>query len=108
MSNINKLPAPEVTSDRQINAISSSVTSMNARFNTIPFLNGNQVSGTVFAATTDTPVNHGLGRGVRGWLVLRSYGANSARLKEGSTQGDLTKQLVLYADAACTVDLWFF
>lgn len=79
-------------------------------FNAIPFASGVWVKGAVIG-TTDTVVNHGLGRTPQGYLVTRIQG-NAAAFKESAAANqptDKTRQYAFIASgSSVTLDIWFF
>lgn len=70
----------------------------------VPFLDGVWVRGQAFAATTNTPVSHKLGRQPRGWFITKIE-TNCGQLK--LIEWD-DRTATLYASVAMTVDIWFF
>lgn len=61
----------------------------------------------VSIATTDTFINHGLGRAYQGFMVARLR--NDARIWEPSTDNNQpTTQIILIASAACTASIWVY
>ncbi len=75
-----------------------------------PFLRGRLVSVTLVANTT-TVIRHGLGVASAFIIVRQNYDTVGARpaFTEAQPSGvDETKFLTIYADAACTVDLWCY
>lgn len=81
-----------------------------AQVNAIPFSQGVWVRNAVIG-TTNTVINHGLGRTPRGYIVTRIQG-NAAPFCESlpaNQPPDTKRQYAFIASGApVTVDLWFF
>lgn len=100
----------EHTGDRQLEQIQRESQRVADRGNDCPFLEGNLVTDVQFTGTNATTIDHGLGRAPRGFIVVRSHGANAAPPpKEASTQpSDLSLQIALQTTSTSTFDLWFW
>ena len=75
----------------------------------LPFAQGLWVK-SVAIGTTNTTVNHGLGRVPQGYIFTRLQG-NAASICESlaaNQPADRTKQYAFIASAAVTADIWFF
>jgi len=82
-------------------------------FARVPILNGQllasevsttgEVTDGVALSATAKLVAHGLGRPPRGWLIVRSFGANAADVRETARDA---RTITLVAASACTVYLW--
>lgn len=98
----------EHTGSRQLDAIQAGTQRLAARLPS--WADGVLVEGAVIG-TTDTVVDHGLGRAPRGYIVLRVQG-NAVPFCESlpaNQPPDLTRQFALVASgASVTLDLWFF
>lgn len=74
-------------------------------FNT-PNLGGNLLTGQVLAVGVNT-INHGLGRNLNGWSIVRQRAqANIWDSQDSNKMQNLT--LILNSTAAVTVDLYVF
>jgi hypothetical protein len=76
----------------------------------VPFLQGRLVSVT-FANGVRKEVRHGLGGAAACIVVRQNYDSGSASVRvaeHGTRATDETTHLALVADAACTLDLWFY
>ena len=70
---------------------------------------GDLSNGITINSSSNLTIYHNLGRKWTGWIVVRSFGLNPARLKESITQpSDPSKTLSLYAVDTCTFHLWVF
>jgi hypothetical protein len=88
----------------QLNRWRSKLVEHGRQFGQLPFLDGVWIREQEFLATTDTPVNHKLGRTPRGWFVTSMQtNAGSLKLVEWDN-----RTATLYASVAMTVDIWFF
>lgn len=100
--------AREHTGDRKLDAIQSRTDRV---AKAIPFFADGVYLEGVVVATTDTVVDHGLGRAPRGYLVLRVQG-NAVPFCESlpaNQPADLTRQFAFVASgASVTLDLWIF
>ena len=78
------------------------------RLEAIEILDGHRLKDVVFAATTNTYVEHKLARDIRGFIVTRRNAA--ATIHQVPTVAPYYSMLTitLYASAAVTVDLWVF
>jgi hypothetical protein len=71
-----------------------------------PLGNGLLLQGIVLATGSNT-INHGLGRALRGWFVVRSNA--SATFYDNQDNNRMTNlTLVLVASAPATISLWVF
>jgi hypothetical protein len=70
-------------------------------------IDGILLEGESIPATTNTVINHKLGRRIKGWVVTDQDAA--ATIYRVTVSGeDTAKQITLYASAAVTIDLWVF
>ena len=78
------------------------------RLEATKIIDGHQLKDVVFAATTNTYVEHKLARAIEGYIVTRWNAA--ATIHEIPTVSPYYSNLTitLYASAAVTVDLWVF
>ena len=73
----------------------------------VPFLRGRRVDN--ITVTTTLVVRHGLGRPLRGYIVLQSYGTGGEVPLINGPGPDPLNDVEFAAGAnPCTVDLWLF
>lgn len=56
--------------------------------------------------TSNTVINHGLGRAYQGFIVARLNA--DARIWESATSSQPATQIILRASAACTASIWVY
>jgi len=107
-----KLSNPRVApGDRERSTLERGIERLQGFLRLVPFLNGNLVTGIVFAAGVAKTIDHGLGRPVRGYIVVRNYGTNVANFvgeQPLAQPSDPSKQINLITTLASTMDVWFF
>jgi len=70
-------------------------------------LDGRLVTGQVLAIGDNT-INHGLGRDLKGWIIVRSNAAGVDPYDKQASNASPELTLVLTSAAVATVDLWVF
>ena len=94
------------SSDRELNQVQSNISFALAPIVTNPAVFGILLTGQALIAGATT-LNHGLGRALQGWIVVRQRA--SAIIwdsQDANTTPDST--LILNSSAAVTVDLYLF
>jgi len=71
----------------------------------VELLDGRLLEDQALGNGTTTKLNHGMGRALRGYLIVRQDTAGTVHEVSGA---DATRQLWLQASAAMTVSLWVF
>lgn len=98
---------PEKTGQPMLDRIQAFLTRLRDTLAIVPFLDGKRVDNVT--VTTTKIVTHGLGREMRGYIVLKSYGVGGEVPLYNGPGPDPKNQVEFAAGAnACTVDLWFF
>jgi hypothetical protein len=79
------------------------------QLNRIPLLDGRQIGPIVLAAGVTKDIVHGLGRTLRGWIIVRvGYSGATAVVQEASGNPDEALFLRLSCAQAVTLSLWVF
>lgn len=101
----------EHTGSAPLDRIQANVRTLIERLKLVPFLFGGRLVSVTFAAATRKEVRHDLGTPAACIVVRLNYDSaqNGPRFAEHATRAaDERTHLALVADAACTVDLWFY
>lgn len=93
------------TSNYDLQKIQSQVAEQFDSISVTPFLNGNMVSATIL--TTDTIVDHLLGRNYLGYIVIERFSAGDVYTSATVNQNK-SKQLILKANSTTDVKLYVF
>ncbi len=91
-----------------LNKFKEAVDDGGRRLEETEIIDGHKLKDVVFAATTNTHVEHKLARDINGYIVTRWNAA--ATIHEIPTVAPYYKNrtITLYASAIVTVDLWVF
>jgi len=96
-----------VTEDQELNRVQQNMAEALRPVLTAAVLDGRLVEDVALATGQDNVVNHGLGRAVRGWLVVRQ----NAQADLWDTQASNAvpgRTLLMRTSATVTVTLWVF
>lgn len=97
---------PRKTGDAKTDAALLEVGRVLGDVNKRELLQYNIIEDIAINGSTDISVKHGLGRRLKGWIVIRSNIAGGIR--ESATQGDLNTELRIAPDFSGTVSLLVF
>ncbi len=93
--------------DEEVNALSRNVMDFVSQLYNVPILDGLLIEGVELDSATSTIVNHGLGRAIRGWIIVKQDASSSIYALEVEQSTPLTT-LVLKCSADVKVSLWVF
>jgi len=97
-----------ITDDYQLSKVQdAAVESFSGLPTQFPVINGNTVTATAPAATTDFAVNHKLGRAIAGWIVVRKN-ANANVWESATANPRPTDQVIFQASAKANLTFYFF
>lgn len=95
------------TKDANLQALQESAKATADEVSGCPLIDGRLIESIVIVLGTPKVVQHGLGRKLKGWLMVRKS-AGASIWDSQSTNALATKSLVLNASANVTVSLWVF
>lgn len=103
-----RVPPNTQVDDKQINAVQDNISLALS-----PLLNKDQLDSSILTNVSLLPgivntVPHGLGRVLRGWMVVRNHAASIPISDMQDTGGSPKLLLYLTVPSACTVDLLVF
>jgi len=93
--------------DDKINRMQDNIITNLDQLRNLEILDGILLEGLALTSG-DNNINHGLGRSIRGWIVVRVRASATFYDKQDSTSSDTSRILVLNASAPVTIDLWVF
>jgi len=104
------LPRFQQTPDsRPLADVQRSQLGLVGELNAIPVLDGRLVEGVTLAAGVTKDVVHGLGRTLRGWIIVRvGYSGATAVVQEAAGNPDEALYLRLSCAQDVTLSLWVF
>ena len=92
--------------DTQLQQVQGHIDEWSKQFE-LPILDGQLIESIDLTSASVVSVNHGLGREIRGWFVVKQ-GASATIWAVEANQTLPLRQLVLSTSADVTVSLWVF
>lgn len=98
----------EQTTDRQVNTLQQNARALTMAVTSLPWANGTVSGPVTFTAGQTLTLDHGLGRAVRGYLVIDCYDGYATFKRVPQTPLLDSKTVQLQSENACTATFWWY